>query len=528
MKKLFSLIELIIVIIVVGILAAIVLPNVSSFKEDATISAVKGNVRNLQTATDTYLLKKGILPSLGKVSPFQPRPLNTKELYPDYIYKLPQKNGFKYWVDFNSTIWGSTIDSPNNISYTGGQLSWDNVEGAEFYRIYKLSEGRTVTSKAYTLSFIEQIPNNNANKDTYPIDSSSYLISAVDKEGFETAPAGVGYEGYEYSLIEYGETNDQSEDKGEEAKDGNTTPTIVLPKPILTTVPEGWIPIYTIEDLEKMRNDNQFKKYILMNNLDFGIDPYSATEWKPIYQFYGTFNGNGLMINNLKITNPTTPHAAFISELRINAVIENLELRNVNITGTNKIGVGSIAGSGRGQIRKVKVSGTLTGSGNSAVVGGILGDMGNSAKVTESMASVIINGATEGSGGIAGRTFEGGGILNSYSEGKISGSRYLGGIVGHNRSTPIKYSYSIAENPNGGGIVGYNSNIYFNYEELNYWDVEVTKTNVTGSNPSSTKPSLGKTTVQMKQQITYQGFDFTDIWTIDEGNDYPKLKNIRY
>jgi hypothetical protein len=28
----------------------------------------------------------------------------------------------------------------------------------------------------------------------------------------------------------------------------------------------------------------------------------------------------------------------------------------------------------------------------------------------------------------------------------------------------------------------------------------------------------------MKQQATFAGWDFTNIWTINEGNDYPRLK----
>ena len=32
------------------------------------------------------------------------------------------------------------------------------------------------------------------------------------------------------------------------------------------------------------------------------------------------------------------------------------------------------------------------------------------------------------------------------------------------------------------------------------------------------------TTTAMQKKNTYTGWDFGDIWTIDEGNDYPRLK----
>jgi len=51
-------------------------------------------------------------------------------------------------------------------------------------------------------------------------------------------------------------------------------------------------------------------------------------------------------------------------------------------------------------------------------------------------------------------------------------------------------------------------------------------TDVAGETTGSASASLqtGKTTSEMKQQATFSGWDFTNIWTIDEGNDYPRLK----
>lgn len=35
------------------------------------------------------------------------------------------------------------------------------------------------------------------------------------------------------------------------------------------------------------------------------------------------------------------------------------------------------------------------------------------------------------------------------------------------------------------------------------------------------------TTKEMKQQASFQGWDFDKIWTIQEGVDYPKLRSLQ-
>ena len=45
---------------------------------------------------------------------------------------------------------------------------------------------------------------------------------------------------------------------------------------------------------------------------------------------------------------------------------------------------------------------------------------------------------------------------------------------------------------------------------------------VTSTNP--TPYGEGKTTDEMYLQETYTGFNFSDDWTINEGNDYPTLQ----
>lgn len=50
----FTLIELLIVVVIIGILAAIAIPKFANTKEKAYISAMKSDLRNLVTAQESY------------------------------------------------------------------------------------------------------------------------------------------------------------------------------------------------------------------------------------------------------------------------------------------------------------------------------------------------------------------------------------------------------------------------------------------------------------------------------------------
>ncbi len=56
-----------------------------------------------------------------------------------------------------------------------------------------------------------------------------------------------------------------------------------------------------------------------------------------------------------------------------------------------------------------------------------------------------------------------------------------------------------------------------------FWDTERSEQE-TGGFPGSS----GKTTVQMKQQNTFTGWNFNDTWNINEENTYPYFRNYNY
>src|ERR687891_1614852 len=53
-RKGFTLIELLIVVVIIGILAAIAIPKFASTKEKAYLAAMKSDLRNLVTAEEAY------------------------------------------------------------------------------------------------------------------------------------------------------------------------------------------------------------------------------------------------------------------------------------------------------------------------------------------------------------------------------------------------------------------------------------------------------------------------------------------
>lgn len=93
-------------------------------------------------------------------------------------------------------------------------------------------------------------------------------------------------------------------------------------------------------------------------------------------------------------------------------------------------------------------------------------------------------------GGLVGSTLRP--IERSFSTGKVTGDSELGGLVG--------------ELGAGGEVTE------------SYWDEDTSE-----QTQSAGGEGEGKTTSEMHKEGTYVAWDFGEVWTIDEGNDYPGL-----
>jgi type II secretion system protein G len=102
--KFFTLIELIVVIVVLGILAAIVIPNISSLQEEAEHTSIASNVRNLQTSVDMFVLESnGVPPTKERPALGNPQTLEIHALHPEYTMDTEYK-GVYWWLDHSHTV----------------------------------------------------------------------------------------------------------------------------------------------------------------------------------------------------------------------------------------------------------------------------------------------------------------------------------------------------------------------------------------------------------------------------------------
>ncbi len=71
-KKGFTLIELLIVVVIIGILAAIAIPKFANTKEKAYIATMKADLRNLVTAQEAYFADHSMYTSALATTQYQP------------------------------------------------------------------------------------------------------------------------------------------------------------------------------------------------------------------------------------------------------------------------------------------------------------------------------------------------------------------------------------------------------------------------------------------------------------------------
>ena len=148
--------------------------------------------------------------------------------------------------------------------------------------------------------------------------------------------------------------------------------------------------------------------------------------------------------------------------------------------------------------------------------GGFVGRNGGSS-IFESFSTGYVEGYTR-VGGFAGAN--GGIIENAYARGMVSGTNNVGGFAGR-CGGEITNAYAtgfINGGSSTGGFLGSDQGC----DVLNsYWDIE---TSIIEDSPVA----LGKTTDEMKQQATFDDWDFERVWSIDSNtNDgYPSLLKI--
>ncbi|WP_302292331.1 GLUG motif-containing protein [Leyella stercorea] len=278
--------------------------------------------------------------------------------------------------------------------------------------------------------------------------------------------------------------------------------------------------IATATQLDEVRN---FPSACFELSKDIDLSSYlnsNSSGWTPIKDFTGKFDGKKHTIKGLWISLSSIDNVGLFANIQGSsdkrASVSNLfvNISKKGITGGNSVG-GICGNLSYGNIENCMVTGDISGGG---YVGGIVGR--NSDNYYNS--SIISQCA---------------------SSGNITATKgYVGGILAYqNGACSIENCYSIANVKTEGsyssrvyGIGGSSENCYFagtvSGTEMNsvrpiadsysnsYYDSE--KTKISGKTGALT-------TKQMKQQASFQGWDFDKTWTIQEGVDYPKLRSLQ-
>ena len=286
------------------------------------------------------------------------------------------------------------------------------------------------------------------------------------------------------------------------------------------------------------------------------IDLSAYTNWVPIGEsgdeFTGTYNGGGYKITGL-VSAPATGAAGLFGELS-GATITDLEIEDGDVTSADNssgllFGADSYGASLTSTISGCVVSGTVEGSSpcgglGGSMLGGIITECGANVEVTGSSISGGLLGFTSGcaiskcyaigdvvgvgihAGGLIGQSDMGSTITNCYAHGAVSAitSAANGGLIGNailGDAQTITNNYSsgaVSGGATNNGLIG--SGTTTNPDAATcLWDITI---NSGLSTPNY--GAAGTTTADMKKEVTYIAWDFTDIWAIVENTSYPTLQ----
>ncbi len=201
------------------------------------------------------------------------------------------------------------------------------------------------------------------------------------------------------------------------------------------------------------------KDFELGADINLGVSTYNTGEgWEPIgtlaHPFTGTFDGGGYIISGLLINRPVTDYVGLFGCVGFGAVIQDLELQGVDVTGNEF--AGGLAGLSEGNITNCNVTGDTGILIGNNVVGGLIGRNAYGT-ISNSNAQVQVSGNKK-VGGLAGDNINGGVVTESYAVSGVQGTESVGGLIGENDGT-ISSSYAtgdISGVVNIGGLVGLN------------------------------------------------------------------------
>ncbi|MBN1506692.1 MAG: hypothetical protein JW955_07590 [Sedimentisphaerales bacterium] len=260
--------------------------------------------------------------------------------------------------------------------------------------------------------------------------------------------------------------------------------------------------IATIEDLDAINHHDLAACYRLEADINLAQSPRR----KPLIRYFdGKFDGAGRVIAGLTIRGRA--HLGLFGDLGACACVTNLSICDANVTGNRSLGL--LAGTNRGNITGCRVDGTV--SGDSAL--GILTGW-NDGSISDSYGVGSVSSTFNPIGGLTG--WNAGLISRCYANASVTWSRTdvspkeeSGGLVGANHEpgwSGVAFTKGLASTDINGEIRA----CYFLID-------------ADGGGPDNGL-GVALTSAQMKQQASFVGWDFENIWTIAEGESYPRLR----
>ena len=336
-------------------------------------------------------------------------------------------------------------------------------------------------------------------------------------------------------------------------------------------------PITSFEDLQKIGREAGYSlngNYELTNDIDASASRNLTGGFTPIGgTFTGHFDGNGYKITGLYISRSGLSNVGLFSSVGEGGAISSLGVEGDSIIGNQAVGglVGRLNGGTvtdcyfTGVVRGTRMTGGLVGTNNGGTItysysagtvmgnyaeigglvggslsgdiiysystanvigmtslGGLVGDF-NSGKISGCYSAGDVNGSADAVGGLVGSSH--GEVTDCYSTGRVMGMEPIGGLIGTSTgnitncySTGAIELIAIAPPQFMGGLVGQRWNNMGAITQ-SFWDYQT----VGGYSTYINSFDDGRTTAEMYRQSTFVGWDFENVWRIDEENGYPYL-----
>ena len=94
----FTLVEIMLVVVIIGILAAVAIPNIGKASQSAYMKTAKGELRSIETALDLFMIDNGMYPN--SLNDLQAKPGAAPNWNGPYLKKMPKAdpwgNPYKY------------------------------------------------------------------------------------------------------------------------------------------------------------------------------------------------------------------------------------------------------------------------------------------------------------------------------------------------------------------------------------------------------------------------------------------------